>query len=895
MNKLLVILIVTSFVKLNYCQTFPYKNPNLPVEKRVEDLLSRMTLEEKFWQLYMIPGDLSDGKEKYKNGIFGLQLNTKGKSDNAAEQMLQYEKTGSAESEAEKINEIQKYFVNETRLGIPIIPFDEALHGLIRPGATAFPQSIGLAAAFDTNLMNEVAHSIALEVKSRGIRQILSPVINIARDVRWGRTEETYGEDPFLTTQMGVAFISEFEKLGVITTPKHFVANVGDGGRDSYPIQFNERMMDEVYFPAFKAAVQKAKAHSVMISYNSYDGTPCTANDWLLNDKLKKEWGFKGFVISDAGAIGGAKDLHFTSHNYTEATKNAIDGGLDVILQTSYSQYPIFFDAFKKGLISDTTINNAVKRVLTAKFNLGLFENPYVKIEDAKKLNGSPEHRELAYKAAQESIVLLKNENNILPLKKDPGNSSLRKKRIAVIGTDAVEGRLGGYSGPGNNVINILDGIKEKVKNFAEVRYAPGCGRESREFTIVPAENLFFMQDGKKQEGLLGKYFNNPNFEGEPAFTRIDKKIDFRWTLFSPDEEKLDYDWYSVMWEGKIIGPKNGNVNIGIEGNDGCKLYINNELIIDDWVQKSYRKSTVKYEFQKGKEYNIKIQFYTTAGNIRFKFIWNEGVNNNWRQEINNAVDTAMQSDAAIIVAGIDEGEFRDRALLNLPGHQEELIKEIAETGVPTVVVLVGGSAITMENWIDKIPGIIDVWYPGEVGGKAVADVLFGDYNPAGRLPITFPIDEGQLPLFYNHKPTGRGDDYINLTGQPMFPFGYGLSYTNFEYSDLVFDKKEITADENVTARFKIKNTGKIDGDEVVQLYIKDLFASVARPIIELKGFQRIHLAAGEMKELEFTITPELLSMLDKDLKRIVEPGDFRIMIGASSKDIRLRGTIKVK
>ena len=886
-KKFLYLFILTLSFPIS-AQNYPYKNPNLSIDKRVEDLLSRMTLEEKFWQLYMIPGDLRDGKQKYKNGIFGLQLNTKAKSDNATEQMMQYENAGSAESEANEINEMQKYFVEDTRLGIPIIPFDEALHGLIRPGATAFPQSIGLAATFDVNLMSETAKAIAMEVKSRGIRQILSPVINIARDVRWGRTEETYGEDPFLTTQMGVAFISEFEELGVITTPKHFVANVGDGGRDSYPIQYNERMMDEVYFPAFKAAVQKANATSIMISYNSYDGTPCSANDWLLNKKLKNEWGFKGFVISDAGAIGGAKDLHGTVVSYTEATKNAIDGGLDVILQTSYSQYPIFFDAFNKGLIKESTINNAVRRVLRAKFELGLFKNPYVNVEDAKNINGNSEHRELAYKAAQESIVLLKNAKNVLPLKKD-------LKRIAVIGTDAVEGRLGGYSGPGNNVISILDGIKEKVKNVAEVKYSAGCGREDKEFTIIPAKNLFCMENGKKHAGLLGKYFNNPNFIGKPAFTRIDDNMDFRWTLFSPDQEKLDYDWYSVMWEGKIIGPKNGMVSIGIEGNDGYKLFINDKLIIDDWIQKSYGKTTTQYDFQKGKEYDIKIEFYTTAGNARLKLIWNEGVNNNWQQEINDAVKNAKQSDAAVIVAGIDEGEFRDRALLRLPGHQEELIKEVAKTGTPTVVILVGGSAITMKNWIDDIPGIIDVWYPGEAGGKAVADVLFGDYNPAGRLPITFPVDEGQLPLFYNHKPTGRGDDYINLTGQPLFPFGYGLSYTNFEYSDLVLDKKEISQNENVIARFKIKNSGKVDGDEVVQLYIKDLFASVARPVIELKGFQRFHLSAGETKNVEFNITPELLSMLNKELKTVVEPGDFRIMIGSSSKDIRLRSTIKVK
>ncbi len=308
-----------------------------------------------------------------------------------------------------------------------------------------------------------------------------------------------------------------------------------------------------------------------------------------------------------------------------------------------------------------------------------------------------------------------------------------------------------------------------------------------------------------------------------------------------------------------------------------------------------YNRKTTEYEFEKGKEYNIKIKFYTTSGNTRCKLIWNYGTDNNWKKKINDAVNAVKKSDIAIVTAGIDEGEFHDRALLNLQGHQEELIKEVAKTGKPTIVILVGGSAITMSNWINDVKGIIDVWYPGEVGGEAVANVLFGDYDPAGRLPITFPVSEGQLPLFYDHKPTGRGDDYINLTGQPLFPFGFGLSYTKFDYSDLTFNKNEINQDDSVKVSFNIKNVGSYAGDEVVQLYIKDLYASVAQPIIELKGFQRIHLNTGEIKKVEFTITPDLLSMLNKDLKRVVEPGDFRIMIGSSSKDIKLRGTLKVK
>lgn len=885
--KLIFCVFLILAISCNQPDQLNYRNPDLTIEKRVDDLLSRMTLEEKFWQLFMIPGDLSDGKEKYKHGIFGFQVAAKGKSGNEAEQLLDYSGGGTASETAKLINDIQKYFIEETRLGIPIIPFDEALHGLVRDGATAYPQSIALAATWDTTLMAEVASAIAMETKSRGIRQILSPVLNIARDVRWGRTEETYGEDPLLTTQMALSFINQFEKSGVLTTPKHFIANVGDGGRDSYPIHANERLLEEIYFPAFKDCFQKAKAWSVMTSYNSLDGRQCTANDWLLNQKLKKEWGFEGFVISDAGATGGGNVLHFTAKDYAESTEQAIESGLDVIFQTSYDHYPLFYEAFEKGMIDEKAIDEAVRRVLRAKFKLGLFDNPYINSDEAEKWNGTIVNKKLAKKAALESIVLLKNKNNTLPIQKDI-------KSVAVIGIDAEEARLGGYSGPGNKPVSILQGIKNKVGKTCEINYAQGCGRDSSNFISIPTENLYFYENGEKKNGLIGEYFNNTKLEGEAALTRVDPQIDFRWTLFSPDQDKINYDWYSVRWTGKLVTSETGVFDIGLMGDDGFRLYINNELIIDNWRKQNVQLLTRKYFFKKDKEYDIKVEFFETVGNVSLKLVWNLGVGDSWKNEIVKAVDIAGRSQVAIVVVGIEEGEFQDRAYLSLPGHQEKLIKEVAATGTPIIVVLVGGSAITMNNWIDKVPAIIDIWYPGEEGGNAVADVLFGDYNPAGRLPITFPVHESQLPLYYNHKPTGRGDDYVNLTGKPLFPFGYGLSYTKFEYSDLKIEKPEITSSENTTLIFKVSNIGSYDGDEVVQLYIKDLFASVARPIMELKGFQRIHLKKRETKELKFEITPHLLTMLDINLNRLVEPGEFRIMIGASSNDIRLRSTLKV-
>ena len=882
-RKILLLIYITAGASMMvYSQNQPlYKDPAQPVAKRVQDLLSRMTPEEKFWQLFMIPGDLDPADStKYKNGLFGFQVSATAKGD-AGGQMLDYSKKEPADLLSRKINAIQKYFTEKTRLGIPIIPFDEALHGLVRDGATVFPQAIALAATWDTAMMNKAANVIADEARERGIRQVLSPVINIASDPRWGRTEETYGEDPLLTSIMGVAFVKAFEQKGIITTPKHFIANVGDGGRDSYPIHLNERLLEEIYFPPFKACIEQGGSRSIMTAYNSLDGTACSANARLLQEKLKKQWGFTGFVISDANAVGGKVVLHHTAKDYPASGEHAVSNGLDVIFQTEYKHHELFIPPFLNNSISQDRINDAVARVLKAKFELGLFENPYV---DAAKISASnTNHKAIALQAARESIVLLKNAKNTLPL-------STKLKTIAVIGEDATETRLGGYSGPGNQPVSILDGIKQKLTTGTKVLFAPGCGRSSEEFMTVPA----ILLRNKNAEGLLASYYNNINLTGEPVLQRTDPVIDFHWTLYAPTPALPD-DFYSVRWTGELISPATGVYKIGLEGNDGFRLFINEKLVVDQWQKQSYHRSVADFSFEKGKHYSIRIEFYEPAGNASIKLIWNLGVPYNWKKKIQEGVDLARQSDVAIITVGITEGEFQDRALLSLPGHQEELITAVAATGKPVVVLLVGGSAITMNNWIEKIPAIVDVWYPGEEGGHAIADVLFGDYNPAGRLPITFPLHEAQLPLVYNHKPTGRGDDYNNLSGLPLFPFGYGLSYSTFEYSDMKLERNTISASESTTVTFSIKNTSVKDGDEVVQLYIRDMLSSVARPVMELKGFQRIHLKAGEAKSVSFTITPDMLSMLDVKLKRIIEPGHFRIMIGASSRDIRLKGTLVVK
>lgn len=856
----------------------PYKNPELAVDARVKDLLSRMTVEEKSWQLFMIPGDLDQAAPgQYKNGLFGFQVSAGSQGKEDTQQLLKYNTSENGLALVRKINSIQKYFVEQTRLGIPIIAFDEALHGLVREGTTCFPQSIALAATFDTTLMRQVATAIAEEARARGIRQVLSPVINIASDVRWGRVEETYGEDPFLTSEMGVAFVRPFEKRNIVTTPKHFIANVGDGGRDSYPIHFNERFLKEIHFPPFIACLQRGGSRSVMTSYNSVDGTSSTMNDWLLNTTLKQDWKFSGFVISDASAVGGATVLHNTAADYPASGQQAINNGLDVIFQTQYSHHALFSPGFFDGRIDVAKMDEAVARVLKAKFELGLFENPYMSETYIKALATDSSHKTIAFNAALKSIVLLKNEQHVLPLRNDV-------RSIAVIGTEATEGRLGGYSGPGNGVVTLLDGIKKRAGKI-QVAYAPGCGRTSAEYQVIDGA---FLSNGNQQPGLTASYFNNVALSGAPALVRTDAAIDFHWTLSSPDP-RIRNGFYSARWTGQIHSPQSGNFKIGLEGNDGFRLYLNNQLVIDRWSKQSYHQELVNFVFEKDKRYDIRVEFFEPIGNAHLKLLWNVGVKEDWQEKISEAVRVAKKAAVAIVTVGIHEGEFQDRAMLSLPGHQEEMIRQIAATGKPVIVVLVGGSAITMNNWINEVEGIVDVWYPGEEGGHAFAQILFGDANPAGRLPVTFPVHEAQLPLVYNHKPTGRGDDYNNLSGQPLFPFGYGLSYTSFAYGVSTLDKKEIVANEATVLRCTLTNTGSRDGEEVVQLYIRDVLATVARPVLELKGFQRVALKAGESKEVIFNITPEMLRMLNGQLQWVTEPGKFELLVGASSRDIRIK------
>jgi beta-glucosidase len=846
-----------------------YLNANLSIEKRVKDLLARMTLEEKIAQLQCEIGEV-EGKNIIAEKSIG----------NLAVSLRPYE----ARQAAEKANRIQRLALEKTRLGIPIIIHDEALHGIIGNKGTSFPQAIGLAATWDTELMEKVATAIGKETRSRGIHQVLSPVLNIARDVRWGRVEETYGEDPYLTSRMGVSFCKSIEKEGVITTPKHYAANVGDGGRDSNVIHFSERLLREIYFPAFKACFQEAGAQSVMAAYNSLEGIPCSANRWLLTDVLKKEWGFKGFVVSDYGSASGIYSAHHTAATKKEAARQAIEAGLDVELPGIDIYGEPLLQAAKEGLVSESTIDEAASRVLRAKFRLGLFEKRDADPEYAEKTNDSAEHRQLARQAAQEAIVLLKNQDNFLPLPKDI-------KSIAVIGPNADVGRLGGYSGFGMKVVTVLEGIKNKVSPATKVRYAQGCQLEWTALPPIAPENLVPAGAKAGMHGLKAEYFNNMKLSGTPALTRIDKQVNFNWESGSPDP-KINSDQFSVRWTGKLVPSETNIYLLSITTDDGVRFYLDGKLLVDKWYDRGPTSDYVSLKLEAGRPHDILIEYYENGGGAVAHLGWNlkpgEDIG------IQEAVSAAKNSGAAIIVTGIIEGEGRDRSKLELPGLQEDLIKAVSKTGVPTVVVLTNGSAVTMANWIDKATAIVETWYPGEEGGNAIADVLFGDYNPGGRLPITFPQSVGQCPLYNNYKPTGRSYDYVDLSGNPLFAFGYGLSYTKFEYSNLQITPQKIGQKDEVRVSVDIQNTGERKGDEVVQLYLHDPVSFPARPVRELKGFKRITLEPNEKKTVTFVLTPEQISFLDINLKSFVEPGTFEVMVGSSSEDIRLKGTFEV-
>ena len=794
------------------------------------------------------------------------------------------------------------------RLDIPAYGWwNEALHGVARAGyATVFPQAIGLAATWDTNLMHRVADVISTEARAKlheFIRQnqrtryggltFWSPNINIFRDPRWGRGQETYGEDPYLTGRLGVEFVKGLQGddpkyLKVVATPKHYAVHSGpEPQRHTFDAQASERDLRETYLPAFRATLVEGKAYSVMCAYNRTNTEPCCINKQLMTDILRGEWKFGGYVVSDCGAIDDIYLRHKYLKTEAEASALAVKAGTDL---TCGTEYKTLVKAVKDGLITEAEIDVSVKRLMTARFRLGMFDPPemvrYAQIPFSE--NDSPAHRELALQAARESMVLLKNEKQTLPLRKD-------LKTLAVIGpnADALEVLLGNYNGTPSKYVTPLTGIKTKVSPGTTVLYAPGTYKIGTSNLPIPS-SAFSSSSSGSGSGLRGEYFNNRDLKGNPVLLRNDAQVNFDFGTLSPAAGLTPKD-FSVRWTGKLTPTVSGNYSLGFSGNGWIRMYLDGQLLIEELKNRRTKTVIRQVDLQAGRDYDLRFEYQEIGNEFgAARLIWTPP--NGEKTLRDEAIAKAKEADAVIMFLGISplvEGEEMevpfegflggDRTDITLPKAQEQLLEQVSALGKPVVLVLLNGSALAV-NWAnDHVPAIVDAWYPGEEGGSAIADVIFGDYNPGGRLPVTFYKSVDQLPPFTDYSMLGR--TYRYFKGDPLYPFGFGLSYTNFKYDNLKLSARRVGAGESLRITAAVTNAGKRSGDEVVQLYVSHQGASVSVPIRSLAGLQRIFLRPGEKQTVTFTVSPEQISVIDDQGKRVIEPGGFLISVGGKQPD----------
>ncbi len=859
--------IVLLFQTAIAAQSYPYQNSTLTIEERVSDLLSRMSLEEKVRQMDMYKGDFFKtnqkfDKQKAANTIKDLGVGAIHDLYPKSEKM---------------INDLQKYIIKNNRWGIPALIMAEALHGYVDDGSTAFPMNIGLGATWDTDLMQRVGKTIGTEARGHGVHFALGPVLGIGREPRWGRVAETFGEDTYLASELGLAMIKGMQgdtlaaSNSVISEPKHFaVHSYPQAGGNSSPVIVGERTAREDFLPVFEKAYTKGGALGAMCAYSELDGIPCVVNNWLLTDVLRKEWGFKGIVISDLGAIKYGQTVHFVSDSPKEAIRQAVDAGVDMQFYDFENQFwqKSLIELINEDKLSIKAIDRAVKGVLRLKFVLGLFENPYIEKGIIAKSTHTQEHQEIALEAGRKSICLLKNNSDILPLKKNG--------RIAVIGPNADASRLGGYSVRNKKALTVLEGIKQVVGNKATIAYEEGVPLINKG-QIIQKQNLFTPDE--KQNGLIGEYFNNRNLEGKAVLKRIDEELEFDWPWFPGPG--INDDNFSIRWTGYLKTNQNFDGWLGLSSDDGIRMWIDDQLVIDNWSKGSTNIVTYPVVLNAAKKYKIRIEMWEGGWGARAHLRWNLK-----KIDLAPAIELAKSSDIAIVVVGESSQlveENRDVASLDLYGAQRKLVKSIVNTGTPVVCVLVNGRPLSI-NWInDNVDGIIEAWFPGELGGRAVADVLFGDYNPAGRIPITFPKSTGQLPIYYNQKPSAI-HRYVSESQDPLYPFGFGLSYTHFAYNSIEVSSETIRPGERIIVTVEVENIGKQDGEEVVQLYLNDLHGSVTTPNKTLKGFKRVMLKKGQKKKLKFELTKDELAIWNREMKRTVEPGVFEVMVGGNSE-----------
>ncbi len=790
----------------------------------------------------------------------------------------------------EKISQLSNQADAIPRLGIPRYNYwSEALHGILDRGVTSFPQGVAMGATWDPDLLYREASAISDEARVKHITEgkgltYWSPTINIARDPRWGRNEESYSEDPYLLSKMAVAFVKGMQGddpyyLKTVSTPKHFMANNEEERRHSGSSDIDMRSLYEYYMPAFKNAVIEGKAYSIMGAYNSLNGVPCCGNYFLLNDVLRRQWGFEGYVVSDCGAIHDMVTGHHFFETGAEAAARSILAGCDLNCGEFYRDY--LHEALKLGLLNEQDIDRSLKRVLSARFKLGEFDPPemvpYSSISN--ETLDSKEHRDLALEAAQKAIVLLKNDGT-LPIKKD------KVKSIAVIGPNAADIQLGIYSGSPNITVSPLEGIKTKAAKYGiKVEYIKGCNIGGGLQNPIDAK-YFGEVDNSGKTGVKGEYFDNRNLSGKPVLTRIDSAINFSWGANSPGLE-VPYDQFSARWIGKIIPPEDIH-HLGTRTDDGARLYLDNKLLFDDWTEHGEKPNNAKVDLKAGKEYEIKFEYFDNILGAAARLTWDLG-----QRDFQEAIEIAKKNDMVILVLGISPGisaEEFDRTKIELPEVQRDLIREVAKVNPNIIIVLVNGGPLALAGTEKYAKAIVEAWYTGEFSGTAIADVLFGDVNPGGKLPETFYESTDELPPFADYDIINHPRTYMYFEKPVLYPFGYGLSYTTFKYSSLKLNADKINKDGEIEIQCAVQNTGKYKGDEVVQVYVHDIEASVKVPFRQLKRFKRITLEPNEEKTLSFKIPASELSFYSIRSNNFkVEPGEFEIQIGSSSQDIRLR------
>ncbi len=841
-------------------ETLIYQDSDQSFEARVQDLLSRMTLDEKMSQMMSrTPADLS------RFGIPGYQW-----SGQAIHSPIQ------------------------GRYGDSV--------------STTFSQGIARASTWNKELMYKIGIAASDELKAQYNKHKIpaltfwAPVVELARDPRWGRTAECFGEDPYLTSQLTLSLVKGVQGdhpkyLKTHAAPKHFVANNEEWNRHNGSSNIDEQLLREYYLKPYQVLIEDGKAESIMGAYNRLNGIPCLANKMLLTDILRDEWGFKGTVVTDCNGI---RDL-FTEgmgHKYVkdvyEAIAAAVNAGIDLECGNEFKKY--LPEVVQRGDISETIIDRAVRRIMLSRFKLGLYDPPelvpYNRIDHS--VIDSKKHRALARQVAQEAIILLKNSDGLLPLDKNEINF------IAVIGPNAAVCQLGGYTNKSAYTVSPLDGIKNKVGSH-KVHYEKGTDIKISP-PVIPSKYLIPPEGSLEEHGLLGEYFNNTDCSGKPVFSRVDTVIDFNYSRQSPDE-RIKTDYYSIRWSGRFISPVSGPYFIGGLFDDAIRLYFDNELIIDKTINRNQSSAAVKVQLKKGQHYDLRIEFTEHWYKSKMK-LWGGPPDPNKFKE---SVAAAKNADVVVVVVGTDESvekEGVDRSTLELPGDQNDLIKAVFEANPKTIIVMQNGGPLSI-NWAnDNVPAIIETFMNGQEGGNALADVIFGDYNPAGRLPLTFYKSDDQLPSISDYD-IRKGRTYMYPTRnfvnsesqkeEPLYPFGYGLSYTQFEYSKLKISPKTIGSEGKVTVSVTVKNVGQRAGDEVVQLYLRDVAASVVRPLKQLKGFERIHLKPGESRKVKFDVPTNELAFWDINQKAfVIEPGEFKIMVGSSSENIKLHGEFSI-